>query len=231
MRNSLLPDPPISYAKADFLTASCNAQAHAWLENWPDWPLGASSVRGLILCGPTACGKSHLAKIWANRTKAHYYTITDLPSSAANAWVIEDIDHRVMEEAIPLFHLYEHIGIRTGFLLATTRTPPSSWPCGILPDLVSRLSTLTCVRIDLPDTAMMRGLLVKLFSDRQLYPSPAVISYLIRRLDRRFSNIRSIVTALDVASLEAHCEITIPLARTVLDAQKIQIDLENYETS
>ena len=51
--------------EADFLVAPSNAEAVAWLDRWPDWPGPA-----LVIHGPPACGKSHLAQVWRARTSA-----------------------------------------------------------------------------------------------------------------------------------------------------------------
>jgi chromosomal replication initiation ATPase DnaA len=54
--------PPPTYAREDFVVAGGNREALAWIDQWPDWPAPA-----LALSGPTGCGKTHLARIWAAR--------------------------------------------------------------------------------------------------------------------------------------------------------------------
>ena len=51
--------------EADFLVAPCNQAAIQWLDRWPDWPAPA-----LTLHGPTGCGKTHLARVFAVRSQA-----------------------------------------------------------------------------------------------------------------------------------------------------------------
>jgi chromosomal replication initiation ATPase DnaA len=53
-----LPHRPAMGA-ADFLVASCNRDAVAWLDRWPDWPATA-----LVIHGDEGCGKSHLTHVW-----------------------------------------------------------------------------------------------------------------------------------------------------------------------
>ena len=68
MANQLTFDltlPPPTYAREDFVTASGNREALAWIDRWPDWPAPA-----LALGGPAGCGKTHLGRIWAARAGA-----------------------------------------------------------------------------------------------------------------------------------------------------------------
>ena len=65
MANQLTFDlalPPPTYAREDFVVASGNREALAWIDRWPDWPAPA-----LALGGPAGCGKTHLGRIWAAR--------------------------------------------------------------------------------------------------------------------------------------------------------------------
>src|SRR5690606_415569 len=54
-----------SHAEDDFLVGEGNALAHARILAWPHWPDGVT-----LLIGPTASGKSHLARIFADRSDA-----------------------------------------------------------------------------------------------------------------------------------------------------------------
>jgi chromosomal replication initiation ATPase DnaA len=104
---------------------------------------------------------------------------------------------------------------RGATLLLTATEPPSAWPVR-LPDLRSRLLAAWPVRIEPPDDALLRALLVKQFADRQLRVEPAVIEYLIPRLERSFASMREAVDLLDRAALRNQRPITLPLARKVL---------------
>ena len=53
----------------DFIVTPSNSEAVAIVDSWPDWP--ASTVApALLLIGPPASGKSHLARVWAARAGA-----------------------------------------------------------------------------------------------------------------------------------------------------------------
>src|SRR3954447_23167304 len=62
---ALALDHAESLAREDFLEGPSNAAALALIERWPDWP-----SRTVLLRGPDASGKTHLAAIWARETGA-----------------------------------------------------------------------------------------------------------------------------------------------------------------
>lgn len=187
---------------------------------WPDWPGPA-----LVLSGPPASGKSHLARIWARRAGAAYLSGREVWEPAeplrrvtgAPALVVDDADGAADEAA--LFHLYNAIAGRGGAVLLTAAAPPVAWPLA-LPDLRSRLLAAWPVPIAAPDETLLAALLVKQFADRQLRVEPPVVGYLAHRLERSFAAARGIVAALDRASLSARRPVTLPLARAVLTAAR-----------
>lgn len=198
----------------DFLIAPGNADAVAWLDRWPDWPGHA-----LALHGPAGCGKSHLVQVWLARSGGTALAAGDLRGSdvealAPGATVIEDVDRGVDETA--LFHLFNLSREEGGWLLLTGREAPARWRV-VLPDLSSRLSAITAVPLGRPDDALIGAVLAKLFVDRQLRVPEDVIAWLVARMERSFAAIGQVVEALDSLSLAERRNITVPLARRVLD--------------
>jgi chromosomal replication initiation ATPase DnaA len=200
----------------DFLVSESNRDAVAWIDLWPDWP-----APGLVVFGPAASGKSHLAEVWRARSDAMRLDRAELapdsigPLAATSAVVIENADQGIDETA--LFHLYNIIAERSGSLLLTASMPPARWGLR-LADLRSRLAALPAVAIAAPDDALMQAVLVKLFSDRQLRVDPELVAYLATRLDRSLAAAAAAVAILDRAALAARRPLTIPFARDALRA-------------
>ena len=202
----------------DFLVTPCNAGAVGWLDRWPDWP-----SPGLVVHGPAACGKTHLAQVFLARTGGRLVTPAELtaidppgPLREASACVFEDVDSSldpVFEES--LFHLYNHAAESGRRLMFTAVRPASRWPI-TLPDLRSRLNAAASVGIGAPDDALIAAVLVKQFHDRQLRIDDDVIAYLLPRMERSFAAVRRLVAAIDRAALAEGRRITVPLARKVL---------------
>ncbi len=203
--------------REDFLQASCNAQALAWIDLWPSWP--ASS---LIVYGPPGCGKTHLAHVFAARSQASFLAASSLSPvdpphllQTAQSVVIEDVQGDSLDEK-SLLHLYNGAREAGIYLLLTADLPPARWGIA-LPDLRSRLLSVPCVEITPPDDSLLEVLLVKLFADRQLSISQDVLAYLVPRMERSFAAARHLVAEADRAALSAHRTITIPLLRSVLE--------------
>lgn len=201
--------------REDFLVAASNQEAVAFLDLWPDWP-----ARGLVLHGPEASGKTHLAQVWRARSGAaaierEALSRDDVPTLLAEARhvVVEGLGPGINERG--LLHLYNYLTGQGGTLLLTAATPPVRWEVG-LPDLRSRLLALPAVAVGLPDEALIEAVMVKQFADRQVRVAPDVVVFLVSRLERSLATVRRVVAALDTAALAERRAITVPLARQVL---------------
>jgi chromosomal replication initiation ATPase DnaA len=179
----------------DFCVSASNRDAFQWLSAPLDWPMPRT-----LLIGPKASGKSHLAAVFANQ---HAATI------------IDDADE--FADGEPLFHAWNAATIDTPLLLTATRLP-RAWAHS-LPDLASRLAATPLVRIDDPDDGLIAAVLAKRFADRGLRVGDDVIAFLVLRIERSFAAVAATVAALDTLALAERREITVPLARQVLDGQ------------
>jgi len=202
-----------SLAREDFLEGPSNAEALALIERWPDWP-----ERTVALVGPEGSGKSHLAAIWANAAgarfiSAHALEEANLPGAlATGALVVEDVVPATGERA--LFHLMNLARADDAYLLLTARIAPVQWPVG-LPDLVSRLRAVPAVSVAPPDDALLRAVLVKLFTDRQMKVDESLIAYVATRIERSFAGARAAVEILDREALRRKRPLTRALAGEV----------------
>lgn len=201
-----------SRSAEDFVIGPCNQVAASLIRAWPDWPSHA-----LVLAGPEGSGKSHLAAIWAEMAGATVLSGKALSRanvpSLGKAVVVERADEAVDEQA--LFHLFNWLKGEDGYLLLTTRTPPRRWRIA-LKDLASRLKAAPTARLDSPDEAILSAAMAKQFSDRQIVVDEAVISYLLKRMERSFPAVKAVVERVDQLSLSKKARVTIPLAREVL---------------
>lgn len=204
--------------REDFFVSPANAHAVAMVENWRDWP-----GRKLALIGPSGAGKTHLVHVWAALAGAQIVSAAalprlDIPSLAAGNVAVEDVPFIAgnAEAEVALFHLHNLALAEGHSLLMTAHLAPARWGL-ILPDLKSRMEGTAAVLVETPDDDLLAAVLMKLFSDRQLSPTPETIPYLTRRIDRSFDMARRVVTALDEAALDQGREINRKLAGEVLD--------------
>lgn len=195
--------------RADFIVAPGNARAVAFIDSFPNWPGPAAA-----LYGPPASGKSHLAAIWAERAGARIRDAASLHADVPDgALVIENVGAGVPEA--PLFALLE----RGTPLLLTSQMPPAEWPQSFglrLPDLVSRARALLAFDLWAPDDALLMGLAVKLFADRQLQVPENVVAHMIASLERSPGAIRDFVARADAAALAAKKPVNLSLIKGLL---------------
>lgn len=194
--------------REDFLVAGSNERAVAEIDLWPDW-----SHHGLILLGPEGSGKSHLAQVFAASANAKVISSRDLrredvPSYLeSGACVIEDLgtDNPFNETA--LFHTLNLARETKGHVLMTARQAAALWNVK-LNDLATRLAATPIVEIGRPDDTLLRGLLVKLFSDRQLAVDEQAVSYMLKNMERSGAAARDLVAEIDAHALKTKSEVT-----------------------
>lgn len=204
---------PEVFSADNFFISSCNEEAYKILMEERNWENNVQK-HALYLYGEKGSGKSHLARIWQEKTAAIVITADDInPSAVTGNSIIEDVEQRRNEKA--LLHLFNHckeIGVK---LLLTSSLPVSSLPF-TLPDLTSRLRGLQIASIYPPDDALIAGVMRKQFADRQILVDDEVISYLVTHTERTLENVKLLVEKLDKNALSERRNITIPFVRKVL---------------
>lgn len=199
----------------DFLVSHSNEAAVELIDRWPGWPHPAC-----VVSGPEGSGKSHLANVWRLRSRADVIAALELTDAFTaglperSSVVVEDLERGIGDEQA-LFHLLNRARESKLSVLFTTRAAPGDLKVAI-PDLRSRLRALPVVALDAPDEPLLKAVLVKLFSDRQLNVEPAVIDYLSLRMERSMQAAALIVATIDRLALAMHRKVTRPLAAEAL---------------
>lgn len=199
------------------MVSACNQAAFTHIASWPQWKQPA-----LVIAGPPASGKTHLAHIWAGHSGAGFVKAAELSQETARtlleypahrAWVIEDITGLTDETA--LFHLLNAAREQGDWLLLTTNSPPAQMSIA-LPDLRSRLCAAPLGVLDAPDDEALATVIIKQFSDRQLRVGEDVVQYLLKRMDRSYAAARDWVQRIDEAALAMQSKVTVSLVRRLL---------------
>lgn len=209
-----LPHRPAQDAD-DFLVSASNQAAIDLIDGWAQWPNAAAAI-----CGPAGVGKSHLVNVWRSFSGGVRITAAELDDALAarlgtwQALAVEDIDQGIADEK-SLFHLLNLARERRSPLLLTARTAPGDLDID-LPDLRSRLRALPLALIAPPDETLLRALLVKLFTERQLRVEPATIRYILTHMERSAEGAVRVVSEIDRLALTTHRRATKALAREVI---------------
>jgi chromosomal replication initiation ATPase DnaA len=204
-----------AFGAEDFLVSTCNRGAVRLIDSWPEWPENAQ-----LIIGPAASGKTHLARVWQPRSGARALSPGDLDAGLlqsigeGTSLIVEDVDRAGYDEK-GLFHLLNLAREKRLYVLLSTRETPSRFDCS-LPDLRSRLNALAAVRIGAPDDALLRTVMLKHFSDRQLAIDPKVLDFLALRIERSLAAAAEAVAAIDRAALGSGRKISRQLVAEVL---------------
>ncbi len=202
----------------DFLISQSNRAAADVIDRWPDWPQAS-----VLVVGPPRAGKSHLANVWrlksgAARLQAGAVCEADVAAAAAGkALLVEDLHAGVGDERV-LFHLLNLVREHKLSMLLTSRVPAGELEVS-LPDLRSRLRALPLVSIAAPDEALLRAVLVKHFTDRQLMVEPHTIGYIALHMEQSMEAAATIVADIDKAAMASHRKVTRALAAEILARQ------------
>jgi chromosomal replication initiation ATPase DnaA len=215
-----------AYGQEDFLTASSNRLAADFIDRWPDWPSSTA-----LLMGPAGTGKTHLLEIWRRRSNAQILSIADVSedvvpglAKSGSAVALEHASDATINQRA-LFHLLNVARENGGHVLIATRQNPRLW--GItLRDLASRLEAAPAIAIQPAEDDLLRGVLVKLFADRQSMVEASLIEYLIARMPRSLAAARVLVAAIDARALSLGSRPTRSLAAKVLSelTESTQLD-------
>lgn len=203
--------------EADFLVGDGNALAHGRIMAFPHWPDPVT-----LLVGPAKSGKSHLARIFADRSGARFAGTDDLEALATAGGtepvIVEDVDRLGYDEA-GLFHLLNQSMREQRPILLTAREDIANWPLAT-DDVRSRARRATAYALELTDDIQLSQMFVKLFGDRQIKVDPKIIFYLVARMERSAEEVVILADLMDRLALAKGTAITRSIAADALDRRR-----------
>ena len=192
----------------DFYTNNTNIDAfHELLNN--------VNNKLIFLTGPKKSGKSLLSQIWLNKNHAIKYNrnFEYIIKSKQNV-LIDNIENNLNEEEV--FHIINHCNAYNLKILINSNYNIDELDIS-LPDLISRLKIFSFCIINKPDDDMLLNILTKLFVEKQfIINSNDIFKFIIRRSNRSYEEIISMVDKLDTLSMEKKRQLTIPLIKEIL---------------
>lgn len=196
-RQLVLPfDDVEAFATADFIEAPSNAAARTALAAPDSWVSGR-----LVLWGEPGCGKTHLARLWAETHGAAILAAERLRepvSPEGRDLLIENIDAMAAPVAL-LATLDRALAVRKSVLL-TSRLPPARLTVEPA-DLSSRLRASLTIRIEPAEDTLLEALLLRLAASRQMSLTAPLRQLLLTRLPRRPAVLHEAIARLDREAL------------------------------
>ena len=204
-----------NYFEEDFYVSSNNFDAYKLIENWPKWP-----SRYVNIYGPSGCGKTHLANILNKKinsflVKASKLNDNTLPFIKLKQCLIIDDYHGNIEEKL-FYSLLNQCHQSNQYIIVNTLKPIKSFEIK-LNDLKSRFENFIYTGIDLPTDDLIRVILTKNFSDKQVKIDAKLLEYILKNIHRSYEDIFDLIDKLDNLSLSTGKSININLIKKVLN--------------
>ena len=203
-----------NFKSDDFHVTNSNRQVFQYINMWPKW-----EKNFLNISGDKFSGKSHLVNIFLKKFKGIKFEAKSLVNDNLKEIkiyqniVLEDIDLKVDEKLI--YTLMNIIEQENKYLIITSINPIVNIKF-VLDDLKSRTKNFLLQHIEKPDDELMFALILKNLSDRQISLDKKLIDYIIKRIDRSYSNIINFIYKIDEMSLKKKKSIDFKIIKEVL---------------
>ncbi len=203
-----------SYLSQDFYVSENNINAFKLIESWPNW-----SGRFINIFGPKGCGKTHLVNILKNKIESVLISASKVDSKVLLKYkvkeclIIDDFKNEIDEK---LFYTITNMGFQDNkYLIVSSLVPLKSFKVK-LKDLSSRFTSFVEVGIDLPTDDLLRVILTKNFSDKQIEITKKNIEYILKNIDRSYEKVNLFTNLVDNLSLTKGKAINLSLIKKVL---------------
>ncbi len=198
----------------DFYVSKSNKNTFDILNNWPRW-----DKKFLNIIGDKYSGKTHLTNIFIKKFKGiklDAKSLSDQDITKVKIYeniILENLSEEVNEKLI--YTLLNIIDIDSKYIVVTSEKPITEINFSLI-DLKSRTKNFIIQRIEKPDDELMFALILKNLSDRQITIDKKLINFIIKRIDRSYSNIFNFIYKIDELSLKRKKSIDFKLIREVL---------------
>ena len=203
-----------SYSKENFFVSECNFFAFNLLESWPKWEKNIVN-----LCGEKYSGKSHLSEIFSKKSKSIILNTKDFKFNEINKLrfyeiiILDNFEKKIDEKSI--FSLINFIDQTNKYLLINSLLPINEIEFD-LKDLKSRSKNCLVAKIEKPDDKLIKVLISKYLSDRQVLIDKKLIDYTTKRITRSYSKIFEFIYKIDEMSLKKKKSINLKTIKEVL---------------
>ena len=209
-----------NYLKQDFYVSENNFKAFRLIESWPKWP-----SRLVNIFGPRGCGKTHLINILKTKINSiiklsNNISVEILKEYKTKECLIIDNYKGDVDEKI-LYSLINQANQDNKYIIISSLTSIKKLKT-TLEDLKSRFTSFVDIGIDLPTDDLIRVILTKNFSDKQIQVSEKNIEYILRNIERSYEKINTFSNSIDSLSLTKAQPIKLHLIKKVLNELRLQ---------
>ena len=205
----------MKYYEQDYYVSSNNFSAYRLIESWPNWP-----DKWVNIYGPKGCGKTHLSNIL--KKKISIIEIFDAKKideekifkfEKLDCLIIDNYENNIDENFF--YSILNHFKQLDTYVVVNSFLPIKNMKIE-LKDLKSRTDSFVSLGIELPTDDLLRVIISKYFSDKQIDISPKISEYIIKNIERSYEKVFKFIKEIDDLSLSSGKSININLIKKVL---------------
>ena len=203
-----------NYIEEDFYVSSNNFEAYKLIETWPKW-----SSKFINIFGPSGCGKTHLANIFNKKINSFLIKASKLNNNSLSSiktkecLIIDEYKNNIEEKLF--YSILSQSHLSNQYIIINSSKPIQLFELK-LNDLKSRLSSFVNIGIDLPTDELIKVIISKNFSDKQVKIEGKLLEYIIKNIDRSYEAVFDLIDKLDEFSLSTGKSININLIKKAL---------------
>ena len=204
-----------NYFEEDFYVSENNFEAYKLIESWPKW-----SSKFINIFGPSGCGKTHLANIFNKKINSFFINASELNNNnlsaikAKECLIIDEYKNNVEENLF--YSVINQSYLSNQFIIINSLKPIQSFDVN-LNDLKSRLGSFVNVSINLPTDELIKVVISKNFSEKQVQIESKLLEYIVKNIDRSYEAIFDLIDKLDDFSLSTGRSINVNLIKKALN--------------
>ena len=170
--------------------------------------------------GPNGCGKTHLSNIL--KKKIDTIEILDAKNiknenlinfEKLNCLIIDNYENNIEENLF--YSILNQSKQLNSFIVVNSIIPIKDNKFNLI-DLKSRAESFVNLGIELPTDDLLRVIISKCFSDKQIEITPKVSEYIIKNIERSYEKVFKFIKEIDDLSLSSGKSININLIKKVL---------------
>ena len=203
------------YYDEDYYVSTNNFSAYKLIESWPNWP-----DKWVNIFGPSGCGKTHLSNILKKKINSVLFldakeinekTISNFEK--IECLIIDNYEKNIDEK---IFYSILNQSKQLNRYVVLNSILPIKDINFRLQDLQSRAKSFINLGIELPTDDLLRVIISKSFSDKQIVITPKISEYIIKNIERSYEKVFKFIKEIDDLSLSSGKSININLIKKVL---------------
>ena len=189
-----------SYKIEDFFVSKSNFFAFSLLDTWPKWEKNILNING-----EKYCGKSHLSQIFIKKNKGIIFNAEKFQFNSEKNLkyyeniILDNLDEKIDENSI--FSLINFVDQNSKYLIINSLIPFSKIKFQ-LKDLKSRAKNCLDAKIEKPDDELIKVLITKYLSDKQIKIDIKLVEFAVKRITRSYGKIFEFIYKIDEISLK-----------------------------